>query len=427
VTDTDRLPEEPRTYTVPEGRLEWLQDKLASLAKRAAKLGVPAPRLVVLAHRVEERKDYDHPDWEGKPRLVRSPVVDLRVEGEAPRLPGGWELFATLQHTEAGNLLRTVPGHEGGLPARFRTLGPEHCDHCGLPRNRKDTYVVAKDGDFKQVGSQCIKDFLGHTEPERLAQWATMLESLRGALDEEDAFLRSGGAPEVYALEAVVALAAGAVRAHGWVSKSQVKAQIEAQGYSDFETTADRVRHNLDPRWLAKAREKSPKDVITPDFDLAQKTLAYWAEYFATKSPYDFTDFDQNMKVVTGLADLDDRMIGYAAYLPQGYLKAQEREAQRAQERRERQAQGATSTFQGKVGERLPLDLTVTFVKYLPSDWGVSYLTKLADAGGNAYVWFASTEYQKGSHLVGKATVKAHKARDGVQETQITRGSFTVA
>jgi hypothetical protein len=127
VADAGEQDDEPRVYEVPEGRLDWLEEQVGKLAKRAAKLGVPAPRLVVLGHRI-----WVDVEWTiaGK-RERKTPVTDVRVEGEAPKLPGGWELVATLQHTPAGNLLRTVPGREGDLPLRFREADPRHCDHCG--------------------------------------------------------------------------------------------------------------------------------------------------------------------------------------------------------------------------------------------------------------------------------------------------------
>jgi len=421
-----QAPEEPRVYTVPEYHLEWLTEKVASLAKRATRLGVPEPKLITIKHWVREDPDYDHQTLEGRPRIRKTPVVDVRVEGEAPKLPGGWALTAVLQHTDGGNLVRTVPGREGDLPLRFRDASPDDCDHCHQRRRRNDTYVVDKDGVFVQVGSTCIKDFLGHTNPERLAQWAAIVETVRQSLADEEAYGRSAGAPDAYALDDVTALAAGVTRRFGWVSKKAVQMAIEA-GEPFGRTTAERVRAHLDPKWVERARRYHPDQVAEPDYDLGDATIDYWRAYFAGKPADRWSDFDNNMHTVLSASHLDDRMIGYAAYLPAGFLKAREREASREAERRLQGGLAQTSEHQGKVGERLALKLTVTFVKYLEGAYGATMLTKLTDDAGNAFVWFASKEYKPGDVLVGKATVKAHTERQGVKETQITRGSFTVA
>lgn len=440
--------DEPRVFTIPFENVAALSHKFGLMTRRANRLGVPAPRILLQPDRVEIRRERD--EFSSEWREVAYRVVDFTVSGEAPKLPGGWRLVATLQHTDAGNLIRTVPGLEGDLPVHFRTADPRHCDHCGKPRSRRDTYVVARDrgeidpsdgrslfpGHFqdglvyRQVGSDCIKDFLGGANPEALAAWFAMMAGLEAMAVEagEEGWGGSGRREKLYPLEDVLALAAGAIRQFGWVSGSMARNDIGENVERPRSATKQRVLDNLDPRTLAHLKKVSPRDVIEPDGELGALALMYWQDYLHLKD--DHSDFDQNISVVVGLEHLDSRMIGYASYLPAGYLRHMEQEVEREAKRRERVAQAANmagSAHQGKVGERLNLAVEVTFVKYLESQWGVSYLTKMVDASGNAFVWFASKEYKAGDKLKGKATVKSHQVRDEIAETQVTRGKFEVA
>src|SRR3972149_3916096 len=76
-------------------------------------------------------------------------------------------------------ILRNVPGET--LPESWRRAD-QKCDHCGLIRKRNETFVVRhEDGTLKQIGRQCIADFLGHKGPEGMLAAAEYLFSADGA------------------------------------------------------------------------------------------------------------------------------------------------------------------------------------------------------------------------------------------------------
>lgn len=150
-------------YEVYEANLQGLQKRIAKLSERSVKLGGVPITIAVLGHR-------DVEDTEHKGRMIR--LVDITVEGEMPRY-NGWSFVATLDHTPDGNVIRSVPGFE--VDPKFRS-GLPCCEHCQTARNRRDTYVVRhEDGRVLQVGSTCMKDFLGHTDPHHLTSLAEML------------------------------------------------------------------------------------------------------------------------------------------------------------------------------------------------------------------------------------------------------------
>jgi|ETNvirnome_6_100_1030635.scaffolds.fasta_scaffold00363_17 hypothetical protein len=153
---------------VPAYAVAGLVAKGERLAKTAAKLGVPAPVVTVTNRRV--RKIYD--DILGDTGRTEA-VADVTLSGLAPQLPGGWTLLAAIEHAADGDeWINLVHGGEGADP-KYRTAAPD-CDHCGLNRGRKSTFlVVDEDGNVQQVGRNCLADFLGHHMPN---PWAYMLE-----------------------------------------------------------------------------------------------------------------------------------------------------------------------------------------------------------------------------------------------------------
>src|SRR5271165_2224959 len=98
--------EAPKVYRVPEANLAVLESRIAKLAKRAAKLKVPAPALTVIG--TEEVKSVR----DGVTRIRR--IASVTVSGDAPKI-AGWAFAAVLQPvvtedgSKLGNLLRIVP------------------------------------------------------------------------------------------------------------------------------------------------------------------------------------------------------------------------------------------------------------------------------------------------------------------------------
>ncbi|MFD1050968.1 hypothetical protein ACFQ1S_38295, partial [Kibdelosporangium lantanae] len=82
-----------------------------------------------------------------------------RVTGQAPCYQG-WSLLAALDWDQhAGLIVRTAPGVQS---VNRSTLVQGWCAHCRKNRHRTKTYLLGHaDGRQVQVGSTCLKDFLG--------------------------------------------------------------------------------------------------------------------------------------------------------------------------------------------------------------------------------------------------------------------------
>ena len=205
------------TIKVPVYRWDSVQSKFARLVARAEKSGAPVPQLTELS-----RDD----EW-----------VTASILGGAPVFKG-WSLVADLERRvvmakgshplttklEETNIVRLARGVDS-IPARFRDA-PEQCTECGVSRKRNRTFIVSHaDEGFAQLGSTCVKRYLG---PEALRAWLTW-GALQDAVDEfgnlgwdEDEFANYRGKVEDWGqpvepmrfLEAVCAEA----RVHGFAS-----------------------------------------------------------------------------------------------------------------------------------------------------------------------------------------------------------------
>src|SRR5690606_28010233 len=147
-------------------------------------------------------------------------------------------------------------GEEMDLSA-YRDREPA-CDHCGINRDRKQVYVLVNDeGRIVQVGSTCLKDFVGHGDALRAADWA---EAAAELLDDESLQDRS---VRLYDLAAVLRVTSAVIREEGWVSRS-------AASRTGKSATADLV--------VAVIHGKAKVEVTDEDYQLAEDAIA-WAAH----------------------------------------------------------------------------------------------------------------------------------------------------
>ena len=88
-----------------------------------------------------------------------------------PPRAAGWSLAARYDIDPFGmaaTIPHSVPGVD--LPRRFWTLGDPVCEHCHTDRDRRAVFLLAHaDGRHRVVGRSCLRAFLDHPDPERIA------------------------------------------------------------------------------------------------------------------------------------------------------------------------------------------------------------------------------------------------------------------
>lgn len=112
------------------------------MGRKARRLNLEAPELRIL-------------DVDGE-------RTQVELAGEPPRL-SGWRPVAELHHSAEGTRVELLGDR---LPAGEWTEAEPRCDHCGLRRARKTTLLLEHtSGDVAQVGTGCLEDFTGASDP----------------------------------------------------------------------------------------------------------------------------------------------------------------------------------------------------------------------------------------------------------------------
>lgn len=404
-----------KDFLIPADNLPRLREAFARIEKRARKLRVEAPTIMVGAEvtKVEQRPTGETVFRDGHYVAEISTVVHVfypvTVTGRAPHFPGGWQLAARIDHVEGGNVLATVPGIPE-LPAAYRTDAPT-CDHCKLSRRRNETFVcLSEAGVYTRVGRQCLANFLGASaeDPERVCMLFQIVADACEAA--EDASEGGGSAERTLDPLATLATAVAVVRERGWMSGSEAWDRR-------LPSTKSLVLEQLDPDWC----KKHPGDVIlVTEADYAQAEAARdWAQNHTDES-----DFAHNLRTVAHMEFLRRKYAGIAVYIPVGYARFLGDEVKR--KRAAVWANCGPSQHFGTVKVRADYRLTVEHIGELKeTEWGVSQLVVFRDASGNVAKWFSSHDVETWL-TVGEAynlavTVKAHDQYKGEKQTMLTR------
>lgn len=395
------------SFTLAARRLPALRDAVARIARQADRLGVEAPRLVEGEATTTTRRT---PFGD-----VEETTVAVEVFGTTPRLPGGWAFLGALEHTPTGDL---VHGDDPRVAA-FRGQGP-HCDHCGLDRARLSTFVLAaEDGRVVRVGRSCLVDFLGAVRFEVGGLWTLAHDLEAIGRDDEDGAWGSKidlGADRL----SLLTLAAAAIRTHGWVPKSFQGAQaiptaalVDRMAFGPYGPRShDRYGMAADPVWEAV----EAITVADEDRDLAGRVVAWVAAL-----PVGGSEYLENLRTVLAAETVESRRVGLAASAVSAYL----REVEKVALRKARDEAQKDSRHLGAVGDRLELDVTVTFVRAFPGDYGTSYLVTMVTPDGDVVKTFSSGAFGQGAEAGQvariKGTVKAHETYRDRAETMLAR------
>lgn len=386
---------ETRAYKIADCNLARFRAAMAHLARRAARIGVAAP-----SYSLADPVDAVHRDG------TADRVWPCTVQGEAPRY-AGWVFAAALTHvvTDDGavqSILRAL----SDLPERFRAAAAD-CDHCGTRRRRSATFVLRSDaGQWMQVGSTCIRDFIGHDSPDHLAAQAELICDAIDAADECESL--GGGSPRYSTLH-FLSFVAAAMRERGWVSRQESLASYESK-----QATAD----------VAYTSMVAPNEkyAVAPNDDdrVRAEASLEWARALH-ETGETLSDYLYNLNTVARCTVLPDRASGLAASMVSAYERVLATE-------RERLHAAKTSRHVGTVGERSVMTLRVLSIRELDGQYGVTYLHDMVDADGNRVKWFGSSRLgDPGVEVTVKATVKAHEEYRGVAQTIVSRCAEYVA
>lgn len=390
-------------YKIPKENLPKFQKQLEKLSKKAQKLTGETIFFVPFNTITEKLGD----------GYVRE-YVEILLNGFEPPKLNGWSFVARVDHAnEVGNIVRPVPGFI--VPEQYRTSC--QCDHCKINRYRRDTYLVQHEdtGEIKQVGSSCLRDFLGHQHPEKIAKMAELLgyadEYARGAM-------QVGEDRRYIDLEAYLAHIAMHIENFGYMSLSAAK-KINATKEHESEmvqTTASRALLSLFPN--PKYRDEAPEPADR-HFELAQAAIE-WAANLGEDGTV-LNDYQHNIHVLAASGMIEFRSTGYASSIVGSYMREHDLFPKK-------EKKVVTSEHVGKVGDKIEREVEFTNSFYKHNVGGGFYIYKFTDADGNIFVWMTgnSVDADIGTKMKLRGSVKDHSEFKGEKNTILTRCKITM-
>jgi hypothetical protein len=366
------------TTTIPASAFAAFVTALAKLNRRASKLGCSPLEIVSNeAHTVE---------IDG----IKFPAITLEIAGTTPTF-AGWTFAASVEALDSGKNI--FHGVSTSFPARFSTSG-HSCEHCNQNRKRNSSFILSHEaGDYKQVGSTCINDFLGGNH----LPVFNFLSNAREILSEFESFANAT-IDSVSVIGALVASAA-TVREHGFVKKTGHDV------YSETVPTASKVESFL-------IDVRNPKRFI-PNITEADEAKAEAVRAWLINHEGTQNDYLQKLIDLAAATRVSSRNIGILASSIAAYDRELERKAQ---------VLASPSNHVGTVGKRETFTVSLTGCKVLPDyGYGCSNLYSFKDAQGNILKWKTQAQLEHAGTFKITGTVKSHGAWNGVSETELTR------
>lgn len=381
---------ETRSFIIPASNKSMVEAQIEKLNKRAKKLSLPEIELSYGKAFLQDR------DIKGVTKSVL--VVPVEVSGPLSVSYEGWQFIATLQHLPTGeNIIRAI-SDQFDIPSRYKECGSD-CEHCKVNRYRKDTYLVRHDNSqVMQVGSTCIKDFLGGNSPDDIVKRANLAAELMEFMHGAGHGGISANDEGLFHIVHFLAQTAACIRDHGWLSKSEAYK-------TGAKSTAAWVRDNFDPP------PKIQLSLVSAEDRQKAQEAVEWVENISDED-CDNSDYLHNIRAIARSGMVGWRTMGYAASI----LPAFDRELAKRQPK-------MVSSHVGAVKVREEFEVTLKQHFSGVSAYGEYHKYIFHDARGNVLLWKASSSYdlEEGKRYKIRGTVKAHTEYKGIKQTEINR------
>jgi len=392
-----------------------LQKKVEKLNKKARKIGCPEMELVIDN---EYQKTFHH-DADGhrylQPRVYN--MYDVTIHGETPSYDGWYFVGVITGYPNGQNVIAKSPFLDKDIDITEFRERENFCDHCKTKRYRKYTYLIANQQDeVWQVGSTCIKDFLGHSAPSFGFMAKTMDD-----LDEDPMEWDNRPNPIPFkSIREFLALSCDVIKDHGFTSR---KVSWE---YGTI-ATIDRI-HELenildDPKMLRMHPELLNYKISDESYKKADEVIE-WGK--SLKDRDNLNDYLYNLSVMFDNDIVDYRSEAFIVSAVNTYNNEMGENIQK-----KKKFNPKNSEYFGEAKKRYELELTLTKILEFESQFGKVRFHIFYDGNENQFVWYANNteiEIKKddrpveiGDKIKVKATVKTHKLYNDIKQTVLNR------
>lgn len=409
------------TVKIIEAAKPYLDKEIEKINKIASKIGASAVKVEVVSTAWEDRAD---PDKIGE--KVQIKVLTIKLTGTTPRITAAdgstWNFVGVITPSAKGKaIVKLTPGANEEVVKHFHQSNPYYCDYCKKVRNRNETFIVQNNVLTRQVGRNCLKDFVGGANPQAIAhffEWFNtpehLEEYLRGkasAGGDENEYGGGGRQDHYLKVSRVLELAIAAVKvAGGYVSSAA------AQDGGRFATSSE-VRRVIwgarahmrkeEVEWIKSIHAASNEEAVTKE---AQDIIEWFKSL--PEQQINSSSFFMNVKTMIEEEVVSTKNLGYIVGLYPTYMKAKEKLAATKDGvplvREWPEDWGSEPRPVEKV------EAEVKFVRQIQGVYGTSYLYLLKMADGVGCSWKYSGKYtlEQGDTI----TVTGHLEKDDYYE-----------
>lgn len=401
MNDTTTAVEEYPGIRVSAAELALTREKFAKLAQRTISKGFNGGLELQVEGPFEETTKNEFTGIKETTVFYR-----VKVTGEAPSY-GGWKFLGRVDATQSGKpVISAAPGVD---EVSFEGVQAGVCDHCGHNRARRSTYLVVnvETGEQKQVGSTCIKDFLGWQATPVFIYPDDVEEKMGGW----------GRGEQSWTPQTVVATAWAAIKTFGYTKS----------GFPG--STVGVVRSALQP-WTKADREIAAK--LAPVADQAIDKANTVLDFIRSDDFGGDSSYVTNLKTLAAEQYVTGQHLGFLASAPQAWIRhletADERaakEAQWAAEKAAKAAAAASSKHIGTVGQKLTFKGKIVSIRWVENEFtgGSKPIYNIRTEDGQKVTWFASAEAlgdQEGIEVWLQGKVTKHDEFNGEKQTVVS-------
>lgn len=389
------------TFKIPASNLDKVKDFITGLNRKAVKYAL-APILLTIGEAILSTfKDDNGLDKVKVSYPVSVSLPEVKING--------YSFLASIEHAETGNLIKKGPSfYSFAIPEKYFAITP-YCEHCKINRFRKDSFLLLHDnGEIKQVGRNCLADFLGHdvTNFLKIAEFSDFTNAMLTAESEESVNHHSSF--DGWPLADYLAYVSLAIRSYGWVSRANA-------GYSVSATADSALMLLTDRQNTFRPSEE--------DINLASKALAW----INAKTDLN-NDYLINLSNAVKMGYATSKNVGFLASLIPAYKKELG-----LLESRKTIERPNPSNYYGAIGNKVTLELTYIKGISFDSQFGICWIHLFIDSIGNKFKWQTSSDLSKlledgsyqnfkmGDNLKLKGTIKTHSDYKGEKQTCLTR------
>lgn len=325
-------------------------------------------------------------------------------------IAGDYTFIGAIEYYKSQDEVTFVSLSNKHIPAEYENSLPT-CDHCNTKRKRNTTFVLQSnvDGTTVQVGSTCLKDFLGYNASDllRALKWMCKFTNVTGEYPYSPHSTTLGKFHDKqkrqYGVREILMLTNAVIRIFGYHTASSEThvptSQVVAKMCEDPDSKEGAF-------WLAKVNENR--------LDMTDSTMANEVVKWAREDDR-VNDYMYSVRSCINSGTITSFRFGILCSAVGSFRAAMQRKIENSSM--------YNDNYIGKVGERLGLEVKCIDTKIMNSYYGETTLHTMVDKDNNVFTWFATSDLEipKDRFIAIKGTVKKHQTFNDVKQTVLTR------